>query len=322
MAAQQAPAAPALPRHQGQLQLPLRRRGAGPGDLDEDALARASLDALGDLLELVVVGGVDVAKVPDQVARLQPSRGGGAPWRHRVDLCEGVAQPLWDVVPQGGLGGGRRRGSGGCGGGDLGVGGALGEAGKVLVDVLLDPGHEVLVVVAQVDDAGAGGADLGDVDVGAGEAVRGQEARVHVDAVRVEHAAQGPELGLDVVLGALELGEGEVRRVAVCGPGRGRPRGDGGCVEVVHSQREAHLCARRLLPCYHFSLPGASRGDRWFWLWARCGCAGGAGRQSVNRHDAFAGRTCCVRAARRWTETAGGAKVCEAECPNMEGQVI
>lgn len=240
-----------------------------------------------------MVGGVDVAKVPDQVARLQPGRGGGAPRRHRVDLCEGVAQPLWDVVTQGGPlpGGGVGGRRGGC---DLRVDGALGQAGKVLMDVLLDPGHQVLVVVAQVDDAGAGGADLGDVDVGAGEAVRGEEARVHVDAVRVEHAAQGPELGLDVVLGALELGEGEVRRVAVCGPGRGRPRGDGGCVEVVHSQREAHRCARRLCPATissslcEQSRAEQSRADRWR-LCGRDdgGCAGGAGRQSVNRHDAL-----------------------------------
>lgn len=79
----------------------------------------------------------------------------------------------------------------------------------MLVYVFLDLAHQVLVVVSEVDDAGSGCADyikedflldrgfflfflelsregghtLCDVDIGAREAIRGEEVGVHVDAV-------------------------------------------------------------------------------------------------------------------------------------------
>lgn len=55
MTSKQPPAAPAGPWHQRQQELPLRRRGAGPGDLDGHVPPLAALHALGDLLEAVVV---------------------------------------------------------------------------------------------------------------------------------------------------------------------------------------------------------------------------------------------------------------------------
>ncbi len=51
---------------------------------------------------------------------------------------------------------------------------------------------------------------------------------------RIKHAAECLELLLDIVLLALELGDGELGRVSVCDGRRGRPRGDGGRVESVH----------------------------------------------------------------------------------------
>jgi len=50
---------------------------------------------------------------------------------------------------------------------------------------LFDTYQECFMVITKVDDAGACGADLGDVDVGAGVAVEGGEGRAHVDVVLV-----------------------------------------------------------------------------------------------------------------------------------------
>ena len=158
MAPEHPPPAPAGPRHQRQPQLPLRRRGGGPGDPDRDAPALVALDALRDLLQAVVVGPVGVAEVPHQVPRLQARRVRGAPRRHGVDPREGVVQPLGGVVSQGGL---LAAAAGGLGGRHLVVGGVLHQAGEVLVEVLLDLAHQVLVVVAQVYDSCSRGPDCG-----------------------------------------------------------------------------------------------------------------------------------------------------------------
>ena len=47
----------------------------------------------------------------------------------------------------------------------------------------LDLRHHTLVVVPQADDAGARGADLRDIEVGAGIAVEGCEGGLHCDAM-------------------------------------------------------------------------------------------------------------------------------------------
>lgn len=52
---------------------------------------------------------------------------------------------------------------------------------------------------------------------------------------RVEDAAECRQLGLHGVLLALELGEGEVLRVAIRLAGRRGPGGHGGRMYVVHS---------------------------------------------------------------------------------------
>lgn len=61
-----------------------------------------------------------------------------------------------------------------------------------------------------------------------------------VKAYRIEHAAKSLQLGLHVLLLPLQLGKGELCGAAVGGSRGGGPRRDGGCVEVVHSQRQAH----------------------------------------------------------------------------------
>lgn len=104
---------------------------------------------------------------------------------------------------------------------------------------------------------------LGDIDVGAGETIGSEEVGVHVDAVlvfglslyedlhglvlvsayRIKDAAESLQLGLHALLLPLQLGKGKVGGAAVGGPrGRG-PRRDGRCVEIIHSQRQAH-CLR------------------------------------------------------------------------------
>ncbi len=51
---------------------------------------------------------------------------------------------------------------------------------------------------------------------------------------RIKHATECFELFLNIVLLALELGDGELGGISVCDGRRGRPRGDGGRVESIH----------------------------------------------------------------------------------------
>lgn len=108
-----------------------------------------ALDALGHLPEIVVVGPVDVAKVADLIARRQAGQGRRPPWGDTVDPGEGFQEVLGDRVPE--IGRPRRLSLAETwtrrAGLFLLVFGVL-EAREVLVEALLNQGHEVLVVVA------------------------------------------------------------------------------------------------------------------------------------------------------------------------------
>lgn len=53
----------------------------------------------------------------------------------------------------------------------------------MFVHGLLDTRHQVFVVVLQGNDAGAGGADLGNVEIGARVAIKGGQRGAHVDSM-------------------------------------------------------------------------------------------------------------------------------------------
>lgn len=93
------------------------------------------------------------------------------------------------------------------------------------------------------------------IEVGPWKPVGSKKTGVHVDAVldgnallarphsldsqrkstdRIKHATECLELPLDIVLLALEFGDGELGGMSVCDWSRGRPRRDGGRVEVAH----------------------------------------------------------------------------------------
>lgn len=102
-----------------------------------------------------MVRAVDPAKVPNKIALLQTCSGGGAIWSNGVHLCKRLVEGRRNEVAEGSI---RGRGSFGvmCIGIRFCV---LHEACEVRVNMRLDLGHEIFVVVAEVDDACAGGSD-------------------------------------------------------------------------------------------------------------------------------------------------------------------
>lgn len=102
-----------------------------------------------------MVRAVDPAKVPNEIALLQACSGRGAVWRNGIHLCKGWAEGRGDEVAEGRV----------VGGGRVGIRvigirfGVFHQTCEVRVDMRLDLGHEIFVVVAEVDNARAGGSD-------------------------------------------------------------------------------------------------------------------------------------------------------------------
>lgn len=107
-----------------------------------------TLDALRDLLQVIVVGLVHPAKVSNQVARLEACRCSGTAGRDGIHLGEGIVERLGDVVAQASrvlLG--RRRRFGSIWAVDFGAI-LFCQAREMLVQVLLDFAHQFFVVVS------------------------------------------------------------------------------------------------------------------------------------------------------------------------------
>lgn len=93
--------------------------------------------------EVIVVLYVDISKGADVVTRLDTSVCCRTTASHRIDLCKRRQDLLWHIVAGFELLRMGRRAAGVVG---------L-HAGELLVDTLLDSGHQVFVVVAEMNDA-------------------------------------------------------------------------------------------------------------------------------------------------------------------------